>query len=176
MKTLIITLVAMFMMASCGVSARSAQPVGAVVACSTLKVDRTVSKGISLPCLDQRSTINFNALRGPVIVNVWGSWCAPCLEELPYFVKLAATKKVQIIGVDVEERSMAKAKSFLIAHGLTWPMLYDPDARTKSLFGFGVPVTWFIDKSGAVKYKQIGVIHSYADLTSMASKYLGVKF
>jgi cytochrome c biogenesis protein CcmG, thiol:disulfide interchange protein DsbE len=175
MKTFIITVVAMIMMAGCGVSARSAEPMGKVVGCSTLHVDQTAKKGISLPCLDQKSTINFNALRGPVIVNVWGSWCAPCLQELPYFVKLAATKKVQIVGVDVEERSMDKAKTFLIAHGLTWPMLYDPDARTKSLFGFGVPVTWFIDKSGVVKYKQIGTIHSYADLTSMANKYLGVK-
>jgi hypothetical protein len=39
----------------------------------------------------------------------------------------------------------------------------------------GVPVTWFIDATGQVKYKKIGVIKSEAELAVLTEKYLGVK-
>lgn len=150
-------------------------PVGKVVSCSSIIHATSVAKGTFLPCLDGGKGMTFESLRGPVVVNVWGSWCAPCIEEIPHFRALAATNKVRIVGIDVEERNMAAGRKFLLSHGMTWPILYDQDSRTKAIFGFGVPVTWFIDSTGKVTFKQIGTIHSDKILFDLVNKYLKVK-
>lgn len=150
-------------------------PVGKVVSCSTIFRTLTVIKGTPLPCLDGGKAMTFESLRGPVVVNVWGSWCAPCIEEMPHFRALAAKNKVSIVGIDVEERNMAAGRKFVINHGMNWPNLYDQDSRTKAIFGFGVPVTWFIDAAGKVVYKKIGTIHSDKILFDLVNKYLKVK-
>lgn len=127
---------------------------------------------IQLPCLDGGKGLTFESIRGPVVVNVWGSWCAPCIEEIPHFRALAAKNKVRIVGIDVEERNMTSGRKFVLTHGMTWPMLYDPDARTKGIFGLGVPVTWFIDANGKATFKQIGTIHSDQQLFDLVTKNL----
>ncbi len=140
----------------------------------TLASSNTGKSAILLPCLDGKSTVDFNAIRGPVVVNVWGSWCEPCNQELPYFVKLQATGKVQIVGVDVEERNRKSAQNFVLKKSMKWPNLYDENSITRSLFGLGVPVTWFIDADGRVIYKNIGVMKSQKELFSKVKKYLGI--
>lgn len=148
---------------------------GSVVSCSKITVDKSVIKGISLPCLDNKSHLTYQAIRGPVVVNVFGSWCEPCNQEMPHFVELQALHKVQIIGVDVEERNMQAGRNFVIKKGMTWPVLYDSTSITRGIFGLGVPVTWFIDAKGKVVFKQIGLITSTAELKTEVTKYLKIK-
>ena len=131
-------------------------------------------KGISLPCLDGSGKTTFEAIRGPVLVNVWGSWCEPCQQEIPHLVKIAATKKIAVVGVDVEERNMAAGRAFVASHKMMWPQLYDEKSITRGIFGMGVPVTWFIDANGKVAYKQIGLFTSEAQIKTLVKKYLGV--
>ena len=146
-----------------------------VTSCSTISVDKSVTHGITLPCLDSKSSVVFQAIRGPVVVNVFGSWCEPCQEEIPHFLDLAKTHKVAIVGVDVEEASANAGRAFVAKKGMSWPILFDVNSITRGLFGMGVPVTWFIDAHGTVVYKQIGIIHSDAILNSEVTKYLGIK-
>ena len=94
---------------------------------------------------------------------------------MPFLRELAATGKVQIIGIDVEEEDMESARKFVIEQGMTWPNLYDKDGSTKSSFGMGVPVTWYLDSKGEVAYKHVGVLKSKEQLFSEVEKYLGVK-
>ena len=147
---------------------------GKVVACTNLVHSAVKKSDTSLPCLDGGTGATFQSLRGPIVVNVWGSWCAPCIEEIPHFRALAATKKIAIAGIDVEEKNMQSGRKFVLSHGMTWPILFDPDGRTKGIFGLGVPVTWFIDSAGKVKYRQIGTIHSDKALFDLVRKYLKV--
>jgi thiol-disulfide isomerase/thioredoxin len=116
-----------------------------------------------------------DAIKGPAIINVWGSWCLPCRQELPFLRELAATGKVKIIGIDVEEKSMEAARKFVIEQGMTWPNLYDSDGSTKGTFGMGVPVTWYLDSDGKVVYRHIGVLNSKRQLFLQVEKHLGVK-
>jgi cytochrome c biogenesis protein CcmG, thiol:disulfide interchange protein DsbE len=148
---------------------------GEVVGCSKISVDRTVTKGVSLPCLDNKSKVIYQAIRGPVIVNVFGSWCEPCNQEIPHFLDLQALHKISIVGIDVEETSMKAGRNFVIKKGMSWPILFDTTSVTRGIFGLGVPVTWFIDAHGKVVYKQIGLITSTAELKSEVTKYLKVK-
>ena len=148
---------------------------GVVVGCSKISVDRSITKGISLPCLDNKSKVIYQAIRGPVVVNVFGSWCEPCNQEIPHFLDLQALHKVSLVGIDVEETNMKAGVNFVLKKGMSWPILFDTTSITRGIFGLGVPVTWFIDAHGKVVYKQIGLITSTAELKSEVTKYLKVK-
>lgn len=141
--------------------------------CATIK-RAPVTKGIVLPCLNGTGSITFQSMRGPVLVNVWGSWCEPCQQEIPHLVEFAKLNKVAIVGVDVEERNMAAGRAFVASHKMTWPQLYDSKAVTRGLFGMGVPVTWFVDAQGKVAYKQIGLFQSTKQIRDLVKKYFGI--
>ena len=117
------------------------------------------------------------SLRGPMIINVWGSWCSTCLAETPEFVSFykKAKGKVQLVGVAVEESSPENSEKFIMENGMTWPNFYDREDKTRSYFGMGVPVTWFIDAEGAVKFKKYGEVKSEQELIDLTEKHLGVK-
>ena len=149
---------------------------GELVDCSSLIVDPTV-KGTELECLDGNAGITLEALRGPAVVNVWGSWCGPCKEEIPYFIDFysKAKDKLVLLGIDVEEAQVSDGRHFVETRGITWPNLYDADGRTASVLGMGVPITYFVDSKGVTVYKKIGVITSAEELQMLTEKFLGIK-
>jgi thiol-disulfide isomerase/thioredoxin len=173
---LTLSLLSVFLMTACGSSTPQAvsKIQGQVVSCASIAHNPAIAKGTSVPCIDGGAGQILESLKGPVVVNVWGSWCAPCMEEIPHFVDLAQTKKIAIVGVDVEEPNMKVGRAFILSHGMTWPILFDPDGRTKALYGMGVPVTWFINAQGVVTYRHVGIITSDAILYSEVTKYLGI--
>jgi thiol-disulfide isomerase/thioredoxin len=175
MKRLSILLVALLFVSGC-TTTPSAISRGELVDCSSLVVDLNVS-GTELECLDGSAGITLEALRGPAIVNVWGSWCGPCKEEMPLLVEFysKAKDKLVLLGIDVEEAQVADGRHFVETRGITWPNLYDPDGRTASALGMGVPITYFVDAQGVTVYKKIGVITSVKELEELTRKYLGIK-
>ena len=150
---------------------------GEVISCGSVTTNKAITSGISVECVDGSAGAVIQSLRGPMVLNVWGSWCTSCLAEMPEFVSFysRAKNKVQLVGVAVEESSPANSQKFIEKHGMTWPNFYDRENKTRGYFGMGVPVTWFIDDRGQVKYKKIGVIESETELINLTKKYLGVK-
>jgi len=166
--------IAVLLLAGC--SSPSEKIAGQVVSCESIS-SSTTENSIMLDCLDGTDGASINGIKGPAIINVWGSWCAPCKEEMPILRSFyeKAQGKLALIGVDVEEASIGDGRKFVENYGITWPNLYDADGKSRAYFGMGVPVTWFIAADGSVAYKHIGVIKSEKELISMASEYLGVK-
>ena len=166
--------VAVLLLAGC--SSPSEKIAGEVVSCESILSSAT-ENSIMLDCLDGTDGASINGIKGPAIINVWGSWCGPCKEEMPVLRSFyeKAQGKLALIGVDVEEASIEDGREFVENNGITWPNLYDADGKSRAYFGMGVPVTWFIAADGNVAYKHIGVIKSEKELISMTSKYLGVK-
>jgi cytochrome c biogenesis protein CcmG, thiol:disulfide interchange protein DsbE len=146
---------------------------GKVVSCASITTKAVTTKGTSLDCLDQSSKVKLESITGPVLINVWGSWCAPCRGELPLLKTAYRSGKVKIVGIDVEEPNFAAGQKFAVKAGITWPNLFDGKGLTKSAFGIGVPVTWFLNKAGVVTYRHVGAFTSAAELNSEVSKYLG---
>jgi cytochrome c biogenesis protein CcmG, thiol:disulfide interchange protein DsbE len=175
MKVIAAIVALTFLLTSCASEAPKSSSLGKVVSCSSIKTNPNITDGTTLECLDSNSKVVIEAIKGPAIINVWGSWCAPCRDEMPFLRELAATGKVQIIGIDVEEPNIEMGRKFVIDQGITWPNLYDRDGSTKSTFGPGVPVTWYVNSEGEVVYKHIGVLKSKDELFSEVEKYLGVK-
>ena len=175
MKIISTLMISTLLLTSCGTTTPKSVGNGKVISCSTIATDENKTSGITLECLDGNSKVLLESIKGPAIINVWGSWCTPCREEMPYLRELAATGKVQIIGIDVEEKSMEAARKFVVEQGMTWPNLYDKDGSTKSSFGMGVPITWYLNSKSEVAYKHIGVLKSKDQLFAEVEKYLGIK-
>ncbi|WP_328747301.1 TlpA family protein disulfide reductase [Streptomyces sp. NBC_00285] len=108
--------------------------------------------------------LDLATLHGKVIVlNVWGSWCAPCRAEAPDLNKASAETRdlgVRFVGVDTRDNDAA-ARAFERNYGITYPSFRDPDG--KLLLGFNgriplsaVPSTVFIDRDGRIAARIIG--------------------
>ena len=168
---------ALFLLAGCGQETSALPSNGVVVSCSSIATIKTDNDAVLLKCLDGKSTIDIGQIKGPALVNVWGSWCAPCKDEMPIFVDFYSKyqEKVSLIGISVEEADKQNARDFVKLYGMSWPNLDDPDGTTRSTFGMGVPVTFFIDAQGTVVYKKIGVVTTINELERDTEKYLGVQ-
>ncbi len=109
------------------------------------------------------STVDLAAFRGrPVIVNFWASWCVPCRDEFPLLKErltaLGVSDKLQIVGVLYKDDA-ALAKQFLADFAAPWPTVDDPDGSLATAYGVvAPPQTYFIDKDGVLRARQIGQI------------------
>ena len=148
---------------------------GVVVDCEKIKVES--GTGEPLECLGGGSEISADSIRGPALINVWGTWCEPCKQELPPLAHFSAkySDQVDLVGIAVEEKNMKSVRKFIQSHGISWPILYDATGATRGKFGMGVPVTWLVDESGTVVYKKYGPFKSTEEIELAAIKYLGVK-
>jgi cytochrome c biogenesis protein CcmG/thiol:disulfide interchange protein DsbE len=107
--------------------------------------------------LDGRS-MSLADLRGrPVVVNFWASWCVPCRAEFPLFRDaLARHVGLTILGV-VFDDDPAAARRFADTQGADWPSITDPDGSRASTYTvLAPPQTYFIDRAGIVRSRQIG--------------------
>ncbi|MDF2724898.1 MAG: thiol-disulfide oxidoreductase [Paenibacillus sp.] len=93
-------------------------------------------------------------LRGKaVLVNFWGSWCDPCIRELPAIQRQYEKWKDQglvVLGVNLDE-SRVTVQSFVKQTGVTYPILFDKDLLMRDRFAVRYyPTSFFIDKSGQI--------------------------
>jgi thiol-disulfide isomerase/thioredoxin len=179
MKKISILVATTLLISSCSSTNQVNSP-GFVPGCDQIKLLDTADKSIVMPCLDGEVSINFHQLKGPMLINVWGSWCEGCKEEMPYFVDLYKTQafesgQIQLLGVNVEESSKEDAVEYIKKSGMSWPHLEDLDGISKSIFGPGVPVTWFIDKEGENVGTKIGAYTNKDQLFEQVEKAFGIK-
>ena len=153
---------------------------GFVPSCAGIDTSGTSTDELLLDCLDGSGSVNFYSIKGPIVVNVWGSWCEGCRQEMPYFVELYQSQpfksgEIKLLAVDIEESRRQVGVNFIKAYGMSWPHIEDLAGETKILFGPGAPVTWFIDEDGRVVNKHVGA-YTYRDqLFTQVEKAFGVK-
>ena len=179
MKKLLSLLIATLLISSCTSSAKVSSP-GFVTSCDQIRLLESADKSVLMGCLDGSDEINFHQLKGPLLINVWGSWCEGCKQEMPYFVELYQSPlfvsgQIQMLGVNVEEKSKEDAIDYIQKSGMSWPNLEDTSGISKSIFGPGVPVTWFIDENGKNIETKIGAYTNKKQLFNQVEKAFGVK-
>ncbi len=98
-----------------------------------------------------------------IVLNVWGSWCAPCRKEAADLqaasVETAAVAR--FVGINTRDPDPAQAKAFNRSFGVTYPSLYDPAGeQVLKLQGQvppnGIPSTLVIDQQGRIAARIIG--------------------
>lgn len=94
----------------------------------------------------------------PRLLNIWASWCTPCIAEAPQLEALKA-QGAEIIGIAIRDRPDAVA-GFLARYGNPYTRIgSDPISEVQLAVGSsGVPETFVIDAAGTIRYQHIGDI------------------
>ncbi len=96
----------------------------------------------------------------PRLLNIWASWCLPCIAEAPHLETLKA-QGVDVIGIAIRDRPEDVA-NFLARHGNPYTRI-GGDAISEVQLGIGssgVPETFVIDAAGVIRYQHIGDIRA----------------
>jgi cytochrome c biogenesis protein CcmG/thiol:disulfide interchange protein DsbE len=91
------------------------------------------------------------------ILNVWASWCPPCLVEHPVVTRIAAAGMAPVIGLNYKD-AREEALPWLERNGNPYQLIaFDRDGRIGIDYGvYGVPETYVIDRRGVIRFKHIG--------------------
>ena len=91
------------------------------------------------------------------VMNVWASWCPPCLVEHPVVTALAKSGLAPVVGLNYKDRR-EDALPWLQRNGDPFQLsVADADGRIAMDYGvYGVPETYVIDRHGLIRYKHIG--------------------
>lgn len=99
-----------------------------------------------------------------VVLNVWGSWCAPCRAEAPNLAKVASETKgegVQFLGINTRDLDRANAKAFERNYRVGYPSFYDPSGKLilrfpkNSLSPQAIPSTLILDREGKIAVRAL---------------------
>jgi peroxiredoxin len=99
-----------------------------------------------------------------VVLNFWASWCPPCRAEMPDFLEVYEQRLPQddfvIVAVDkLVEDTRGAVDDFVQEFGLTFPIVFDASDEVFQHYGVrGLPSTFFIDRNGVLRSKNLGPI------------------
>jgi thiol-disulfide isomerase/thioredoxin len=124
--------------------------------------DGSAILGLVLPDADGRQQAVAQWRGKVLVVNFWATWCAPCREEMPQFVKVQSrdeAKGVQFVGIAVDD--VAKVRTFAKEIGLNYPTLvggYGAIELSKALGNelSALPFTVVLGRDGKVALTHLG--------------------
>lgn len=111
----------------------------------------------SLKALDG-AQISFEQFRGkPIFLNVWATWCGPCVDEMPDIQALYHSMKQENAAfVLVSEESLDEVKSFVEEQKLDAPVFVSGGELPELFETRGIPATFIIDAQGTVVFRRTG--------------------
>ena len=98
---------------------------------------------------------------GPVLINFWATWCAPCIAELPALSRAAealAEDGITIVLVSIDRGGAEKALPFLQKYGVNGVALgFDPRAKLSRDMGVrGLPTTFLLNQKQTQSWQFVG--------------------
>jgi peroxiredoxin len=136
---------------------------------SFFKYSKQIDIEGDLPALDftlpglNGELISLSDFKGSVVlVNVWATWCPPCVYEMPSMEKLYQqfkSENFKILAVSIDSLGAKTVVPFMKNHNLTFQALIDPAGTIRIAYGInGIPESFIIDKQGNIIKKIIGPI------------------
>lgn len=104
---------------------------------------------------DGVQTIDLSKYRGhTVILNLWATWCPPCLDELPSLIQLQHEMPNIVVLAISEDQDDDVYRHFLTQHHIDFLTVRDPSMRINKLYGtLQIPESYVIDKNGMIRRK-----------------------
>jgi thiol-disulfide isomerase/thioredoxin len=95
-----------------------------------------------------------------VVLNLWGTWCAPCRYEIPELAELHGTYEERgaiVIGLAIDSGDPAQIRAFAERYGVNYPIWTSTGTIAVSEFGaVGYPLTLLVDQQGRTRKKFLG--------------------
>jgi thiol-disulfide isomerase/thioredoxin len=130
-----------------------------------------------LPCLGGGPDVDLTSAPPgrPTLVNVWATWCPPCVDEVPELVDLStrAGDRLAVVGVLTEDTE-GNGLEFARQMGVRYPSLVDEQGDLKRSLSRAVPVTLFLDAQGRVAHSKRGPFADRAEVDSLVRQHLGL--
>ena len=106
------------------------------------------------------SVKNLSAYKGkPLVLNFWGSFCQPCVREMPLLARTAEAHTdadLQFIGVNLGESKLV-VQNFIRQTNVAYPIFLDPNLKVAERYGvISYPTTFFVDAKGVIREKIVG--------------------
>ncbi len=100
----------------------------------------------------------------PLLVNLWATWCPPCIEEMPVLNRLQesyAGGGLIVLGIAGDE-DITQVGEFLKKHPVKFEVLLDPQGAVGTEYGItGYPETFLIDREGKIAAKYVGPLPAH---------------
>ncbi|WP_199548560.1 TlpA disulfide reductase family protein [Streptomyces sp. N35] len=102
-----------------------------------------------------------------VVINTWGSWCAPCRAEAKYLKQVSEATKakgVEFVGINTRDPQKSSAVAFEEDYEIAYPSLYDPAGKQILKFPKGslspqsIPTTIVVDRDGKIAARFLGPV------------------
>jgi thiol-disulfide isomerase/thioredoxin len=92
-------------------------------------------------------------------LDIWATWCKPCLASLPFYRELYGSLKARgftVLAVNIDEDADA-LRDFLSTHPMPFPTPHDPSASVpRALGATAMPTLFLIDRSGVIRWRHGG--------------------
>ena len=135
---------------------------------------------VTLPCLGGGQDVDVASLRGPMVVNLWASWCGPCRHEMPIIQSFHRKygDRVPVLGIDYQDVQPLAAMELAQKSGVTYPLLADPQAALSAANPLpviqGLPMLVLVDQDGRIAYQAFVEVKSLGQLEDLVRSKLGV--
>ncbi len=107
------------------------------------------------------NTIAFESLRGKVVfMNIWATWCPPCVAEMPNIQSLyekVGSDKIAFVMLSVDEGGMGKVKKFIDRKGFTFPVYMPASPLPQEFYSQAIPTTFILSPDGKIITRQEGM-------------------
>lgn len=134
---------------------------------------------LTLPCLGGGRAVDLDRLTGPLVINLWASYCGPCRAEMPAIEAFHRqyADRVPVLGIDYQDLQPAAALELARRSGVSYPLVADPGGDVNAADPFpvirGIPYFVFVAADGDVTAVP-GGIDSAADLAALVREHLGI--
>ncbi|MBC5994382.1 TlpA family protein disulfide reductase [Pontibacter cellulosilyticus] len=132
----------------------------AVIDAAAVANTEMAGAGFQMVDLDGKQ-VSFESLKGKVVfMNIWATWCPPCIAEMPNIQKLydkVGSEKIAFVMLSVDEGGMEKVKKFIKKKGYTFPVYMPASQLPQEFYSNAIPTTFIISPAGKIVAKQEGM-------------------
>jgi peroxiredoxin len=126
-----------------------------------------VSEWLEIPSPDvefetlEGGTVRLAEFRGRIVIlNFWGTWCPPCLREIPELIEVQRVLKdfdATVLGPAIDSGSPEDIRGFATEHGINYPVVISGYKVSVGEFGAaGYPFSLLIDEEGVIRRRYLG--------------------
>lgn len=121
------------------------------------------AKDFDITLIDGTNFKLSNQIGSVVLINIWATWCGPCLDETPDLVELFDDYKAQgftILGVSTDVQGESVVKPFINRFDIPYPMYIDKQDIIMNKYGptMGIPTSYIVDSKGILRYFAVGAL------------------